>query len=217
MIKSDSQLRSDVQEELRWDPRVGRIEVGVAARDGVVTLSGEVDSFSRKYSAAKAAERVAGVKAIADELTIKLPSAFVRSDTEVAHSVVESLRWAIDVPDSVKARVENGWVSLEGMVEWQYQRASAERAIRHLTGVKGVSNLITIKPRASAPDVREKIQSAIRRRAEEDSKNISIEAVDGKITLRGVVRSWAERLDAENAAWAASGVSMVDDQLRVQL
>ncbi len=217
MNKSDSQLRSDVQEELRWEPSVGRAEIGVAARDGVITLSGEVDSFSRKYAAVKAAERVSGVKAVAEELTVKLPSAFVRSDTEIAHSVVESLRWAIDVPETVKARIEDGWVTLEGMVDWQYERAAAERAVRHLMGVKAVSNLITIKPRASAPDVRDRIKSAIKRRAEADASNITVEAVDGKVTLRGVVRSWAERQDAENAAWAASGVNMVDDQLAVRI
>lgn len=218
MIKSDSQLQRDVIEELRWDPSIGRLEIGVAAQDGVVTLSGEVDSYSRKYSAVKAAERVAGVKAVAEDMSVKLPSRFMRSDTEIAHAIVESMRWDVDVPDEgVKARVEDGWVWLEGETEWQYQRSAAERAVRFLTGVKGVTNLITIKRRASAPDVKQRIESAIKRHAEEDANRILVEASDGKVTLRGSVRSWAEREDAEHAAWAAPGVTKVDDQIAVRI
>lgn len=218
MIKSDSQLQRDVIDELRWDPSIGRMEIGVACKDGVVTLSGNADTFSRKYNIVKAAERVTGVKAVAEELKVVLPSSSVRPDTDIAHAVVEGLRWDVDVPDEgVKARVDEGWVWLEGEVEWQYQRSAAERAVRYLTGVKGVTNLISIKHRASAPDVKQRIESAIKRHAEQDARHITVEALDGKVTLRGSVRSWAERTDAENAAWGAPGVSKVDDQLTIQI
>ena len=218
MMKSDSQLQRDVIEELRWDPSIGRLEIGVACSDGVVTLSGEVDSYSRKYTAARVAERVLGVKAVADELTVHLPSSSRRSDTEIAHAVVQALRWDIDVPtEGIQARVDDGWVWLEGEAEWQYQRSAAERVVRHMTGVKGVTNLVRIKPRASAPDVKQRIENAIKRHAEVDARNITVEAVDGRVILRGSVRSWAERRDAENAAWAAPGVSKVEDEIIVHL
>jgi osmotically-inducible protein OsmY len=218
MIKSDSQLQRDVIEELRWDPSVGRMEIGVASKDGVITLSGNVDSYSRKFSAVKAAERVSGVKAVAEELKVVLPSTLVRPDTDIAHAVVDGLRWDVDVPEEgIKARVDEGWVWLEGEVEWQFQRSAAERAVRFLTGVKGVTNLITIKRRVSAPDVKQRIESALKRHAEQDARNITVEALDGQVTLRGTVRSWAERTDAENAAWGAPGVSKVDDRLTIQI
>jgi osmotically-inducible protein OsmY len=218
MIKSDSQLQRDVIEELRWDPSVGRLEIGVACKDGVVTLSGNVDSYSRKYTAVKAAERVSGVKAVAEEMKVVLPSSSIRPDTDIAHMVVNGLHWAIDVPEEgIQARVDDGWVWLEGQVEWQYQRSAAERAVRHLTGVKGVTNLISIKPRASAPDVKQRIETAIKRHAEQDARNITVDAMDGQVTLRGSVRSWAERNDAESAAWAAPGVRNVVDQITIQI
>jgi osmotically-inducible protein OsmY len=218
MIKSDSQLQRDVIEELRWDPSIGRTEIGVSCKDGVVTLSGEVDSYSRKFSAAKVAERVAGVKAVAEDMTVKLPSASQRSDTDIAHAIVAGLRWDVDVPEQgVKARVEDGWVWLEGEVEWQYQRSAAERDVRYLTGVKGVTNLITIKRRASAPDVKQRIESALKRHAEDDANGIVVEATDGMVSLRGTVRSFAEKIDAQSAAWSAPGVTKVEDHLMVKL
>jgi osmotically-inducible protein OsmY len=216
MQKSDIQLQRDVMEELHWDPAVGRAEVGVAAKDGVITLSGNVDSFAVKYAAVRATERVVGVRAIAEEMQVVIPSAFRRTDTEIAHAVADRLAWDTSVPDGqVRARVEDGWVWLEGETEWQYQRAAAEQAVRYLTGVKGVTNMITLKKRASAVDLRQRIESAFKRHAELDAHEISIEAIEGKVTLRGKVRSWAERGDAEQAVWSAPGVSSLDDQLAV--
>jgi len=218
MIKTDSKLQSDVIEELRWDPSVASEQVGVAAKNGVVTLSGQVGSYAMKVAAVRAAERVSGVRAIAEELKVVLPSSFMRTDTDLAHSVAAVLRWDVSVPDDkVKARVEDGWVWLDGEVDWQYESTAAERAIRNLTGVRGVSNMLHVKPRASAPDVKQHIQNALKRHAELDAREISVEALDGRVTLRGKVHSWAERQDAELAAWGAEGVSAVNDELVVRL
>lgn len=216
MFKSDIQLQPDVMDELRWDPAVGSAEIGIAAKDGVITLSGNVESFAAKYAAVRAAERVRGVRAVADALKVALPSASRRSDTEIAHTVADRLTWDTSIADGdVRARVEEGWVWLEGETEWDYQRRAAEHAMRYLTGVKGVTNLIRLKQGASSLDVRQRIESALKRHAELDAHLISIEAADGKVTLRGKVRSWAEREDAERAAWSAPGVISVDDQLAV--
>ena len=215
-MKTDIQLQRDVIEELRWDPTVGRVEIGVAAKDGVITLSGEVDTFAQKYAAEHAAKRVGGVRAVAEELTVKLPSTTQRSDTELAHAAVNALRWDVVVPDDrVTVRVEDGWIALEGTVEWQYQRTAAERALRYLTGVKGLTNLITVKPRVTAADVRAKIETALERSAEIDAQQIHVEAFNGTVRLTGRVRSWAERNDAEQAAWSAPGVTKVEDRLLV--
>jgi osmotically-inducible protein OsmY len=218
-MKIDTQLQRDVLDELKWEPSVRDAEIGVAAKDGVVTLSGTVQSFADKYAALKAAERVMGVQAVADDLMVKLPTSLVRSDTDVAHALVESLRWDVQVPDDrIKARVEDGWVTLEGDVEWRYQKDAAERAVRYLAGVKGVTNLIFVKPKKASPyEVSGKIKEALKRSAEVDADRIAVEATDGRITLRGTVRSWAERQDAERAAWAAPGVTLVDDKLAIRI
>lgn len=213
MFKSDSQLQRDVLEELRWDPSVGRAEIGVAVKDGVATLSGGVASYAAKFATIKAAERMAGIKAVADEVTVELPGSLVRTDTDIAHAVVSALGWHTEVPDTVKSRVQDGWVYLDGEVPWQYQKASAEYAVRYLTGVKGIANLIAVKPAVSVPDVKSRIESALKRSAETDSKNIVVQALDGRVVLRGQVRSWAERDDAQRAAWSAPGVMKVEDQL----
>jgi Predicted periplasmic or secreted lipoprotein len=218
MKKTDTQLQRDVIDELRWDPSVGSLEVGVAAKDGVVTLSGQVDSFARKFAAIHAAERVAGVRAIAEELIVALPMSIKHSDTDLAHAVVTTLKWDVQVPDdTVTARVDEGWVWLEGQVDWQYQCAAAERAVRNLAGVRGVTNLLQIKKRASAPDVKQRIESALKRHAELDAQQIRVETSEGKVILRGRVRSWAERTDAELAAWSAPGVTKVQDELLVNI
>lgn len=216
-MKTDTQLQRDVQAELAWEPSVHEAEIGVAAKDGVVTLSGYVHSFAEKYIAERAAERVSGVRAIAEDLTVKLPTRFERTDTTIAHDVVNALCTDIQVPDDrIKARVENGWITLDGDVEWQYQKSAAERAVRYLAGVIGVSNRITIQPkRVSTFEVSNKIKDALRRNAEVDADHIVVEAADGRVTLKGTVRSYAERLDAERAAWAAPGVRSVEDKIAI--
>jgi osmotically-inducible protein OsmY len=216
-MKTDLQLQRDVLEELKFEPSIREAEIGVAAKGGVVTLSGFVDSYVEKFSAEQTAERVGGVKAVADEIKVKLSGAHQRSDTDLAHAVVNALRWDIQVPDDhIKATVEEGWIALDGEVEWQYQKWAAEGAVRNLTGVKGVTNLLTVKPRrASTYEVGQKIKDSLRRHAERDADRITIEAKDGQVTLRGTVSSFAERQDAERAAWQAPGVTKVEDMIAV--
>ena len=216
MRKSDEQLRKDVLDELHWDPSVGRAEIGVVSRDAVVTLTGQVDSFAKRWAAMKAAERVKGVVAVADELTVHLPTDLRRTDMDIAHMVAEALRWDIQVPDErIKARVDEGWVSLDGEVDWEYQRNAALRAVRNLTGLRGITNNITLKARAWAPEVKTRIETALKRTADVDAGHITVLADQGKVTLKGTVHSWSAREDAERAAWSAPGVTWVKDELVV--
>jgi osmotically-inducible protein OsmY len=217
IMKTDLQLQRDVLDELKFEPSIREAEIGIAAKGGVVTLTGFVDSYAEKFSAERTAERVGGVKAVADEIKVKLPGSHQRSDTDIAHAVVNALRWDIQVPDDrIKATVEEGWIALDGEVEWQYQKWAAEGAVRNLTGVKGVSNLIAVKPKkASTYEVGQKIKDSMRRHAERDADKITIEAKDGRVTLRGTVNSFAERQDAERAAWQALGVTNVEDLIAV--
>ena len=216
-MKTDMQLQRDVIEELAWQPNIREAEIAVGAKNGVVTLSGFVDSYAQKYAAARAVEAVRGVRAVADDLKVRLPQAFVRSDTEVAHAAVSALKWDVEVPDArIKVLVDDGWISLDGAVDWQFQRTAAENAVRHLAGVKGVINRIMVQqPKVSAYEVNQRIEDALKRSAALDADKITIEARDGRVVLRGTVRSWAEREDAERAAWAAPGVTEVDDELAV--
>ncbi|HXF24347.1 MAG TPA: BON domain-containing protein [Gemmatimonadaceae bacterium] len=213
---SDTALQKNVIDELAWDPALTASEIGVAAKGGVVTLSGKVRNYSQKYAAEKAARRVSGVKALADELEVHLLPENKRYDTDIAHAVLNGFIWNVAVPeDRIQVDVENGWVTLRGKVEWDFQRRAAEASVRSLTGVRGVSNLIAVTPSVSVSDVKGKIESALKRYAEIDAKHVQVSASDGTVTLRGTVRSWTERNDAERAAWAAPGVRQVDDLLTV--
>ena len=217
-MKTDAMIREDVVAELTWNPQVKEKEIGVAVKDGVVTLSGFVESFAQKLAAEHATGRLSGVRAVANDIVVKLPSARERTDTQIAHAALTALDWDEEVPsDGVKVRVENGWVWLEGTVEWQYQRTACERAVRYLTGVRGVTNLIAVKPKkVSTFEVSQKIRDALRRNAESEAELITVETKEGRVTLKGTVHSWVQRVDAEQAAWAAPGVTSVEDLIAVR-
>lgn len=218
-MKTDMQLQQDVLEELKWEPSISEKEIGVAVKDGVVTLTGFVDSYSQKYAAERVTSSVGGVKAVAEELEVKLLNSHERTDTELAHAAANALKWDVRIPsDKIKATVEKGWIELRGDVEWQYQKWAAETAVRNLTGVKGVTSLISVKPKkVSAYEVSTKIKDALRRNAEVDADRIAVEARNGTVVLRGSVRSFIEREEAEAAAWRAPGVKLVEDNLTVTL
>ena len=216
-MKTDTQLQRDVLDELKWQPSIKDAEIGVAAKDGVVTLSGFVDSYTQKLAAERATENMSGVRAVAEDLKVKLPYASQRTDTEIAHAALNALKWNIEVPDTrIKVRVEDGWITLEGDVDWQYQKSAAQDAVHYLIGVKGTRNSVVVRqPNASVNDVGRKILDAFKRSATIDAQKVSVEAQNGRVVLTGTVRSWAERQDAENAAWAAPGVAMVEDRIIV--
>jgi osmotically-inducible protein OsmY len=217
--RTDEQIQREVLAELKWDARVQPNEIGVIVKDGVVTLTGWVDSYAKKWAAEDAAHRVRGVKAVANDLEVRLPSSAERTDADIAAAAVRALEWDALVPvDKIEVTVTKGWVTLRGEVEWQYQKEDAERVVRRLSGVKGVSNLLIVKPRKTpSPDeLKGKIEEALVRSVKTDAERITVEVQGSKVILKGTVRSWAEKQEAERAAWLAPGVTSVDNRIMIE-
>jgi osmotically-inducible protein OsmY len=214
---TDLELKKSVEAELNWEPSVNAAEIGVAVKDGVVTLTGRVDSYWEKMAAERSAARVAGVRAIANELEIHLPFSSERTDEDIARAALNRLEWSISVPkDRIKVKVSKGWLTLEGTVEWHFQKTAAEEAVRNLVGVKGVLNHIEVKPQVSKIEVKSAIEAALKRSAQVDANRITVETDRDKVILRGTVRSWFERQEAERAAWRSPGVRTVDNRIVVE-
>ncbi len=215
-MRTDSELRTDIIAELTWDPSIRNEDIATAVKDGVVTLAGTVDTYAQRYAAERAVERVKGVRAIANDLTVKLPGAMEQSDADLAHAAVNALRWNTQVPDErIQVKVSNGWLTLEGEVDRYYQRHAAEGAVRYLQGVKGVNSLITLRAAPTPGDIKQRIRDSIKRQAEIDADHVTVETSGSRVTLRGTVRSIAERRDAERAAWNAPGVTSVENDITV--
>jgi len=217
-MKTDSQLQRDVLAELKWQPSVNAVHIGVTAKDNTVTLTGQVEHYAEKIAAQNATKGVYGVKAVANDIKVELPGSSCRTDQDIAEAALNAMTWDFEVPnDSVKVIVSNGHVTLEGTVDWHYQKDAAERCIQHLMGVKAVTNSLHIKPTVKWTDVTSQIEEAFRRSADMDARRIAVETHDGKVTLSGSVSSWKERNEAVIAAWAAPGVTSVNDKLAVTL
>ena len=216
MKKTAAELRRDVIEELEWEPSVEATHIAVAVDDGIVTLTGAVPTYAEKLAAERVAQRVHGVRGIANDIEVRLPGTAHRDDTDIAKAAADAMKYRSGLPAGrIQFAVTKGWITLEGDVDWQYQRSYAEDAVRYLLGVKGVTNLISVKPCASPTEVKSRIESAFRRSAEIDAHQIKVEAKDGKVSLRGSVRSWSERQEAERTAWAAPGVTGVENHILI--
>jgi osmotically-inducible protein OsmY len=213
-VKTDAELQQDVMNELKWEPTIKAAGIGVGVKDGVVTLSGYVDSYVKKWAAERAAARVSGVRAVAEGIQVRLPSSLKRSDEDLAAAVANVLEWNILVPhDHVKVQVQDGLVTLSGEVDWWYQKNAAEEAVRCLMGVVLFNNEIRVKPPVKPLDVRDEIESAFRRNALLDSRRVTVETRGSSVILSGRVRNWAERAEAQWTAWAAPGVSEVENNI----
>ncbi|HWB41714.1 MAG TPA: BON domain-containing protein [Gemmatimonadales bacterium] len=216
MLYTDSNIQKDIGDELKWEPSLRDDDIAVGVRDGIVTLGGFVDSYADKSKAERAAARVKGVKAVANELEVKLPTAQQRTDPDIARAAVDALKWNIAVPhDRIQVKVEKGWLTLDGKVDWFYQKEAAERAVRYLTGVRGVYNLITLAASVSPGDVKKRIKETLHRGVEFDAERITVEVAGHKAILEGAVRSYVEMKDVERAARNAPGITEVENRLIV--
>ena len=216
-MKTDLEIQKDVLAELKWEPFITASEIGVAVKNGVVTLSGIVDSYLKKTTAEKATKRVSGVKAVAEDIIVKSIGSLVKTDTEIAQAALSALKWNSAInEEKIKIKVEDAVVTLDGEVDWEFQKISAQRQIEDMIGVRRIVNNVTVKTSIPAKDIKQKIADAFHRSATIDSEKIHIETTGSKIILKGTVRSWAEKNDAENAAWSAPGVNKVDNQLEIK-
>lgn len=212
--RTDEQIQKDVFAELKWDARVLPNEIGVAVKNGIVTLTGWVDSYVKRWAAEEAAHRVRGVVAVVNDLEVRLPSSAERADPDIAAAAVNALKWDAFVPiEKIKVTVSKGWVTLEGEVDWQYQKVDAERVVSRLAGVKGVTNFITVRPSVTPEGVKKMIEEALVRSVKTDAERITVDVQGSKVILKGTVRSWTERDEAERAAWQAPGITEVSNQI----
>jgi osmotically-inducible protein OsmY len=215
-MKSDSEIERDVRDELKWDPDLDSENIAVSVKNGVVTLAGFTRSYTDKLEAEAAAKRVAGVLAVANDIEVRLPAIDQRPDPDIARDAVAALKSQLPISyDRIKVIVKDGWITLEGAVEWQYQKTTAENAVRKVKGVKGATNVITVKPKVEPSELKRKIQEAFIRNAEVDANRITVEANGSEVILKGTVRSWIEREEAERVAWSAPGVTKVEDRIVV--
>ena len=217
-MRLDSDIKRDVEDELRWDPDIDATDIGVAVHNGVVALTGFVRSYGQKTEAERDAKRVAGVVGVANDIEVRLPVLDERPDPDIVRDAVSALKSELPFSSEyIKVVARNGWLTLEGAVEWNYARERAESSVRRIRGVKGVTNSITLKPKAAPQEIRRKIEDAFRRSAELDASRITVEANGSEVILRGTVKSWAERQEAERAAWAAPGVTKVDNRIAISV